>query len=479
MSILNFELFINGGAVPSQLGKTIDVIDPSTEELIARVPRGNAADMDAAVEAARRAFPGWRDTKPKDRAQLLFEVGRALRAQVEKFAHWEAMDSGKPLARARNETLSTARFFEFYAGAADKFYGDTIPLGPDYIDFTLVEPMGVTAHIIPWNFPLNMLGRSVAPALAMGNTAVVKPAEDTPISALMLANLMREVGIPAGVYNVVTGYGDEAGAPLTSHVGVDCITFTGSVETGRLVMQAAAVHIRPVVLELGGKSPHIVFADGDLDLAAAEVAKGIFSNSGQVCSAGSRLVVEASAREALLEKLVAYVENKITVGPALDNPTMGPLVSRAQFDRVSSYMDVGRNEGARIITGGSRPARFDRGFFFAPTIFDGVEPGMRVAQEEIFGPVLAVQTFEDTDEALAIANGVNFGLVAGIFTRDIDKAMRLARDIQAGQIFINEYFAGGEETPFGGFKQSGFGREKGIAALHNYTQIKNVAIRIR
>ncbi|GAB4580064.1 MAG: aldehyde dehydrogenase family protein [Anaerolineales bacterium] len=471
--------YINGEFVDSYSGATFENVDPSTEEVITTVARGTAQEVDDAVLAARRAFEGsWAKLKPKERARLLFDLARAIEARADEFAKWEAMDSGKPLARARGEVMSTARYFEFYAGAADKFYGNSIPLGRDYIDFTLREPMGVTAHIVPWNFPMNMIGRSVAPALAMGNTAVLKPAEQTPVTATMLAELMHEVGFPAGVYNVVHGFGEEAGAPLSQHRDIDCITFTGSVEVGRLIMRAAAVHIKPVVLELGGKSPHIVFGDTNLDRAVLEVTKGIFGNTGQVCSAGSRLIVEASVREQMVEKLTTYT-NKMTVGPALDNPQMGPLVSREQYDRVCSYIGIGQGEGARIAAGGGRPVGLEKGFFIAPTIFDGVQPDMRIAQEEIFGPVLTVLTFEDEEEALQIANDVPYGLVAGIMTNDINKAMRLARDIKAGQIFINEYFAGGEETPFGGYKQSGFGREKGMDALYNYTQVKNVAIRIR
>jgi aldehyde dehydrogenase (NAD+) len=478
MKVREFKHFIGGEWVAPAGGETFESLDPSTEEVIATVGRGNAADIDAAVAAAREAYPAWRDRKPKERARLLFDLARGIEERADEFAKWETLDSGKPLPRARGEVLSTARYFEFYAGAADKYYGETIPLGVDYIDFTLREPMGVTAHIVPWNFPLNMIGRSVAPALAMGNTAVVKPAQQTPVTALMLAELMQELGFPAGVYNVVNGFGTEAGAPLTAHPDIDCITFTGSVETGRLIMKTAAEHIKPVVLELGGKSPNIVFGDADLDLAVAETAKGIYSNTGQVCSAGSRALVQADIREAFVEKL-AERAGRITVGKGIDSPDMGPLVSREQYERVEVYMGIGLEEGAEVAAGGRRPEGFEKGYFYQPTILDRVQPGMRVAQEEIFGPVLAVLTFEDESEALEIANGVKYGLVAGIFTNDINKAMRLARDLKAGQVYVNEYFAGGEETPFGGYKQSGFGREKGLEALINYTQVKNVAIRIR
>ena len=474
-----YKMYINGEWVGSRSGQEFETVNPATEEVLATVPRGKAEDIDDAVNAARDAFEGaWGKSKPRDRADLIFRLANAIRAHADELAELETLDQGKPLATSKREVLSTARYFEFYAGAADKFYGETIPLGPDYIDFTLREPLGVTAHIVPWNMPLNMVGRSVGPALAMGNTAVVKPAEQTPLTAVKLAELMEEVGFPAGVYNVVTGYGEESGAALSEHQDIDSITFTGSVETGRLVMKAAAEHIKPVVLELGGKSPHIIFGDADLDVAVAEAAKGIYSNCGQVCSAGSRLVVQQSIKDEFIDRLAAHSRG-LKVGPGMDSPDLGPLNSQEHYARVLDYVSIGQREGASIVTGGARPDHLGRGYFLAPTIFDSVKPDMRIAQEEIFGPVLTVLTFADEDEALSIANGVKYGLVAGIFTNDINRAMRLARGIKAGQIFVNEYYAGGEETPFGGYKQSGFGREKGMAALLNYTQIKNVAIRIR
>ena len=477
--ITDYQLFINGAWQQSQSSERIEAIDPATEEVIATFPRGTAADIDDAVAAARAAFDGpWSRLKPKERARLLYDLARAIEREADVFAELETRDSGKPLQLSRKETLSTARYFEYYAGIADKLHGEQIPLGPDYIDFTNREPLGVSAQIVPWNMPLNMIGRGVAPALAAGNTVVVKPAEQTSLTALKLSELFQLAGFPPGVYNVVTGYGREVGEALTTHPGIDGITFTGSVETGRRIMQAAAVHIKPVVLELGGKSPHIVFADADLDLAAAEVAKGIYSNAGQICSAGSRLLVDERIREPFLQKVVAR-SRAVRVGPGLDQPDMGPLVSAEHYERVMGYIDVGRREGARVITGGGRPDGLGRGYFVAPTVFDEVAGEMRIAQEEIFGPVLAALSFSDEEEALAIANGTKFGLVAGIFTNDINRALRLASGIKAGQVYINEYYAGGEETPFGGYKQSGFGREKGLATLNSYTQIKNVAIRLR
>ena len=472
------QLFINGSWTASQSGQTFETINPATEEAIAVIARGNAQDIDQAVAAARHAFATWCNVKPRERARLLYQMGQAIEHNLEELARLETLDSGKTLPQSRKEIRSTARYFEYYAGAADKLHGEQIPLGPDYVDFTIREPKGVTAHIIPWNMPLNITGRSVAPALAAGNTTVVKPAEQTPLTALKLADLFNKLGFPPGVYNVVTGYGEDAGAALASHPDIDTLTFTGSVETGRIVMKAAAEHIVPIVLELGGKSPHIVFADADLDTAVAEAAKGIYANCGQVCSAGSRLVIDQRIKEPFLEKLVAHSQ-QIRVGNGLDSPDMGPLVSSEQYERVLSYIAIGQEEGAAVLTGGQRPASLDKGYFVSPTILDRVTPNDRVAQEEIFGPVLSVLTFSDEAEALEIANNTNFGLVAGIFTNDINRALRLATQINAGQIFINEYFAGGEETPFGGYKQSGFGREKGLEALNHYTQTKNIAIRLR
>jgi len=455
----------------------IETLDPATEEVIGTIPRATEADVARAVAAARKAFAGsWSRVKPKQRSRLLFDVARAIEDHAKEIAELETLDSGKPLQLSLKEVLSTARYFEFYAGAADKLTGDSIPLGPEYLNVTLREPMGVTVHIVPWNMPFNMIGRSVAPALACGNTAIVKPSEMTSITALKLGELLAQVGLPDGVYNVVTGYGDEVGEALVSHPDIDSITFTGSVPTGRRVMRCAAQHIKPVVLELGGKSPHIIFADADPELAAAEVAKGIYANSGQICSAGSRLLVERGIKDALVEKLIRRSE-QIVIGPGLTEPDMGPLVSRVQFDRVMSYIETGRGEGATVLTGGSR-AR-EKGYFVMPTIFDGVRSHMRIAQEEIFGPVLSILSFDEEEEALAMANDVKYGLVAGIHTNDINRAMRLATHIKAGQIYVNEYFSGGEETPFGGYKQSGFGREKGMAAMENYTQVKNLCIRIR
>lgn len=478
MKGLRERLFIGGEWVPARDGRTFETIDPSTEETIAAIPRGGPRDVDDAVAAAREAFAGpWRRVTPDERARLLYQVARELERRREEFAELETRDTGKPLSFAREEISGCARYFDYYAGAADKVHGETIPLGPDYLDYTVREPLGVTAHITPWNVPLSMVCRGLAPALATGNTAVVKPAEQTPLTALALAEIFEELDFPDGVYNVVTGYGGEAGQALSEHPGIDSMTFTGSVKTGKAVLRAAADHVRPVVVELGGKSPQVVFADSDLDLVAGEVAKGIYSNAGQYCDAGSRLLIEDSVREPLLERLTGLAEG-IKLGPGLESPDMGPLVSFEHFERVLGYIETGRTEGAELVTGG-RAEGFEKGYFVAPTIFDGVERGMRIAREEIFGPVLSVMPFASEGEAADLADATDYGLAAGIFTRDIDRALRFARDVQAGYVMVNEYHSGGMGSPFGGYKQSGIGREKGLAALENYTQIKNVVVRIR
>jgi aldehyde dehydrogenase (NAD+) len=470
------QLFISGEWTPARSGQTFEAIDPSTEEVLAGVARGDARDVDDAVRAAWEAFGQWRRVTPAKRGRLLYGVARELEARVDEFAELETLDTGKPLGHARGEISGCVAYLDYYAGAADKIHGETVPLGPDYLNYTVREPLGVTAHIVPWNMPLSMVCRSLAPALAAGNTAVVKPAEQTPLTALLFAEVFLKLGFPPGVYNVVPGFGHEAGKALSEHPGIDSITFTGSVETGRNILRAAAEHVKPVVLELGGKSPQVIFADTDLDLAAGEVAKGIYSNTGQYCDAGSRLVVEEEAREPLLDRLLEH-SRRIKLGRGMDDPDMGPLVSAEHLERVLGYIDTGQREGANMLIGG-RAEELKRGYFVSPTVFDEVESKMRIAQEEIFGPVLSVLSFSGDDEAATIANDSDYGLAAGIFTRDIDRALRFADEIQAGYVMINEYFTGGMGSPFGGYKQSGIGREKGLVALDNYTQIKNVVVKV-
>ncbi len=477
--IMQNKLFINNQWVQPDGCDFLTNINPADESVIGEVVCATANEVDAAVSAARQAFVGaWRQTTPWDRGRLLMKIAQTISDNVKSLAYIEMLETGKPRAAAEAAVLGTARYFEFYAGVADKIQGSSIPLGEGYLDFTLREPLGVTAHILPWNVPLNMLARGIAPALAAGCTAVVKPAEQTPHGALALAELFLQVGLPAGVVNIVNGSGKTVGASLAAHPGIDGLTFTGSVDTGRIVMRACAEHIKPVVLELGGKSPILVFEDADPTMVATEAAKGIYSNTGQYCDAGSRLVMSKKLHDDVIEQLVNKSQ-ALSIGQPTDNPNMGPLISAEQHKRVMSYIQRGQDDGATIACGGKRPISQDKGYFVEPTIFTQVDANAAIAQEEIFGPVLSVINFEDEDEALAIANGTEFGLAAGIFTKDIDRALRLTKKLDAGTIYVNEYFSGEMASPFGGVKKSGIGRERGLETLENYTRIKNVVIRIQ
>jgi aldehyde dehydrogenase (NAD+) len=471
--------FINGRWCASHSGRTMPSFDPGTGRVHADVAAGDADDVNDAVASAAQAFKAWRVRLPAERARILHRAADLIRARADRLAVAECLDSGKPLSEAAGDVRSAARTFEYYAGAADKLQGDSIPLGPGYVAYTVHEPVGVTAHIVPWNYPISTTARSLAPALAAGCTAVVKPAEQTPITALMLAAILTEAGLPDGACNVVTGTGTGAGAPLVANREVRHVTFTGSVATGSLVMQAAARTIASVTLELGGKSPVVVLADCDIDSAVRDVAGAIFGNAGQICSAGSRLVIERSIHDAFLERLVARAR-AFSMGHGLRDPELGPLSSAEHREKVAGFVDDARARGLDIVTGGRRATDPEtrEGWFYEPTIVDGAGPQDRLVQEEIFGPVLTVQTIDDPDEALAIANGTSFGLVAGVYTADITRALRLARDIDAGQIYVNEYFAGGIEVPFGGNRMSGFGREKGLTAPHAYCAAKSVVVRI-
>jgi aldehyde dehydrogenase (NAD+) len=471
----SYDLFIDGETVPSITDEQFETVNPATGEVFARVARAREEDVDNEISAAKNALPEWRSMAPEERGRLLSDLAELIRERQESLAQLETKDNGKPISHAQADVETCARYFEYYAGAADKVQGNSIPLTDKYVDYTVKEPLGVTAQIIPWNLPTNIFGRSVAPALATGNVAVVKPAEQTPLTAVEVAKLATEVGFPDGVLNVVPGYGPEAGAPLSGHEDVDGVSFTGSVPTGIAVAKTAVENVTNVHLELGGKSPNVVYPDADLDSAVDSTMTGIFANAGQVCSAGSRLFMHVDIIDEFLDRLVARTDEMVVDDGKLD-PDMGPLVSKEQYEKVLDYIEIGRTEVGEPLVGGEALTR--DGYFIEPTVFDNVDNDNRIAQEEIFGPVLSVIEFSTEEEANRIANDVEYGLVAGIHTKDMGRAHRFARDIQAGQIYINEWFAGGEETPFGGFKGSGFGREKGLAALDAYTQIKNVCANI-
>lgn len=461
-------------------GDAMETFDPGLGRAFAAFASGDEQDVELAVNAADRAMRGpWSKGTPAERSRILLRAAEGIRANAERLAVIETLDNGKTLSEAQSDVRSAARLFEYYAGAADKLHGETMALGPDYVSQTVLEPVGVTAHVIPWNYPFSTAARGLAPALAAGCTAVLKPAEQTPLSALLLAEILHQAGLPAGVCNVVTGTGAKVGAPLVAHPKVRHVTFTGSVQTGSAVMQAAARNITSVTLELGGKSPMVVLADCDLDATIEDALWAIYSNAGQICSAGSRLVIERSIHAEFVERLAARA-NQLTLGHGLKNPNIGAISSLQQLEKISGYVEDARARGIKVAAGGTRltdPAS-GSGWFFAPTLLDNLRPMDRLVQEEIFGPVLAVQVADSTEHALELANGTPFGLAAGIYTRDITKALRLARDIDAGQVYINEYYAGGVETPFGGNKLSGFGREKGLEGLRSYCRVKAVTARI-
>ena len=472
--------FVDGRFVPSVSGRRMESIDPGTGERFAMFAAGEADDVDAAVRAARAALAGaWRRMPPAERGPILLRAAELIRADAERLAIVETLDSGKRLAEARGDVAGAARAFEYFSGACDKLQGDAIPLDADHLAYTILEPVGVCAQIVPWNYPISTTARGLAPALAAGCTAVVKPAETTPLSALMLAELLSQAGLPRGVCNVVTGTGAEAGAPLVAHPGIDHVTFTGSAPTGIGVMQAAAINVTSVVLELGGKSPVVVLADCDVEQALDNVFGAIYENAGQICSAGSRLVIARPIHDAFVERL-AERARALSLGHGLTDPGLGPVNSAAQLARIDEHVGRARARGIRVVTGGAACAdpATGKGWFFQPTILDFVPAADDAVQQEIFGPVLCVQVFDDLDEALALANGTDYALVTGVFTRDFGTAHRLARDIDAGQVYVNEYFAGGIEVPFGGNRRSGFGREKGLEGLRSYCRTKSVAMRI-
>ena len=471
--------FIGNEWVSPAGGETLPVLDPSDGQTFARLARGNTADIDAAVQAARRAFEGpWGAASAAERGRVLQRLSLLVAARHEELAQLEARDTGKPLRQARADAAALARYFEFYAGAADKLHGETLPYQAGYTVLTLREPHGVTGHIVPWNYPMQIFGRSAGAALAAGNACVVKPAEDACLSVLRVAELAADAGLPAGALNIVTGFGHEAGAALARHPGIDHISFTGSPETGKLVTQMAAENHVPVTLELGGKSPQIVFADADLDAALPVLVAAIVQNAGQTCSAGSRVLIERSIYEPLLDRLATAFQ-ALRVGPSQADLDCGPLINAKQQQRVWDFLSDAQHDGIAMAAHGEVVAEApESGFYQAPTLLRDVPPTHRLAREEVFGPVLAALPFTDEAEALALANGTLYGLVAGIWTRDGARQLRVARRVRSGQVFINNYGAGGGvELPFGGVGHSGHGREKGFEALYGFTTLKTIAIR--
>ena len=472
------KLFIAGEWRPAAAGETLSLENPSDGTELTRIARGGPADIDRAVAAAREALGGpWGKLTAAERGRLLAAMGRLVLEKADELARLEALDVGKPLRQAKADGLALARYLEFYGGAADKLHGETIPYQQGYTVLTLREPHGVTGHIVPWNYPMQIIGRSVGAALAMGNAAVLKPAEEACLTALAFARIAAEAGLPAGTLNVVTGLGEEAGAALSGHGGIDHLSFTGSVATGALVQAAAARHAVPVVLELGGKSPQIVFADADLDAALPFLVNAGIQNAGQTCSAASRILIERPIHDRLLDRM-AERYRALKVGPALADLDLGPVVSGRQQEIVEGYLALARKEGLAIAGEGSVIANAPKGgHYVRPTLIDGVAPDHRLAQEEIFGPVQVVIPFEGEAEAIRIANGTPYGLVAGVWTRDGGRQLRLARAIRTGQVFVNNYGAGGGvELPFGGVKRSGHGREKGFEAHYGFSSLKTVAI---
>lgn len=472
--------WIDGRRLPSASGGRMETVDPGTGRAFASVAAGNASDVDLAIGAARAALSGpWGTMVPAERARLLARTAALIRTRADRLAVAEALDSGKRLVEAKGDVGGAARAFEYYAGACDKFQGSSIPLGPDYISYTRHEPIGVVAQIVPWNYPISTLVRGLAPALAAGCSVVAKPADQTPLTALMLGEILAEAGLPAGAFNVVTGTGTEVGAPLVAHPGIDHITFTGSVATGINVMQNAASNVTRLALELGGKSPVIVLDDADLDAAVEGVLGAIFENAGQICSAGSRLIVARGMHARLVETLVARA-SALRLGHGLRMVDMGPVNSPAQRERISGFVERARARGAEVLCGGRSTADPETGLgcFYEPTILDGLATDDEAVQSEIFGPVLCVQTADTAEQAVALANSTDYALVAGIYTRDLSNAHRIAARLDAGQVYINEFFAGGIETPFGGNRASGFGRAKGLEALASFSKLKCITARL-
>jgi aldehyde dehydrogenase (NAD+) len=474
---MQHNLLINNEWRAASAGGTMDVVNPATEEVIAQVPSASAADLDQAVAAARAALDGpWGQMSARERGRLVRKLGERLLERADEVSRLETLHNGKPISESRHiEIPAAAECFEYYGGWSDKVMGETIPVKGNHLAYTLREPIGVVAAIVPWNFPLLLASWKVAPALACGNTVVLKPASQTPLTALALGDIAVEVGLPPGVLNVLTGPGSVLGQAIVEHPGIDKIAFTGDTSTGKGIMRGAAGTLKRITLELGGKSPNIVLGDADIDAAIRGATIGIFYGKGEVCAAGSRLLVDRTIKSEFIDKLSARAR-KMTAGDPMDPRTrFGALSSKKQLETVLGYIDAGKREGATLVAGGARTdIGTGKGYFVQPTVFADVRPEMTIAREEIFGPVLAAIEFADIDEAIARANDSLYGLAAGVWTRDIKKAHYIARKLQAGTVWINTYNVYDTAAPFGGYKQSGFGREMSAHALEHYTQIKSV-----
>jgi betaine-aldehyde dehydrogenase len=475
-----YRMLVDGAWVEARSGRTFEVVDPAIAEPMATVPDAGAEDVDLAVKAARRAFDGgWRDATAQERGRILLRLAETVRRESKRLAALETANSGKPLAESEFDVADAATCFEYYGGLATKLHGEVLPVPDNALSLALKEPIGVAAQVIPWNYPLLMAAWKIAPAICAGCSTVIKPAEQTPVTLLELARFFEECGLPKGVVNVITGFGETAGAPLVAHPQVDKVAFTGSVEVGKSVMRAAAETLKKVSLELGGKSPNIFFADADFEAAVDGALFGVFVNQGEVCSAGSRVLVQKPIYKKMLDAMVAKAK-RIKLGPGSDPATkMGPLVSKAQMERVVRYQEIGKKE-AKVAAGGGRPAdaALQRGYFVEPTIFYDVDNSATIAREEIFGPVMAVIPFEDEADAIRIANDSPYGLAAAVWSRDIFKCLRMVKKLQAGIVWVNHMQPTYVEAPWGGYKMSGIGRELGRWGAEEYLQVKQVHINL-
>lgn len=474
----NVQLLIGGKLVDAAEGETFDSINPATGEPWAKVAKASKEDVDRAVAAARQAFDEgpWPGMPPFQRGRVLAKMAQIMRDRADDIARLESLDTGKPLARAHGEVMASAVVFDYYAGAGDKFFGETIPFGDGALSMTLREPVGVCGQIVPWNFPFMMAAWKVAPALATGCTLILKPASNTPVTAQLLGEIAYEAGVPEGVVNVLPGPGGEIGEYMAAHPQIDKIAFTGETATGSKILRASSDTIKKVSLELGGKSPNIVFSDADLDKAAAAAVGGAFGNSGQVCTARTRLFLDKQNYDNFMNLLVDGAENYKVGDPLAEGTAMGPVISDAQWERVNAYVEIGRDEGAELVYGGTRPSNLSEGYFYQPTIFAQASNDMRIAREEIFGPVLTVIPFDDVDEVIKMANQNEYGLAGSVWSQDINKALRVAKGVRTGMMSVNGSGSAGVFGPFGGYKKSGLGRELGMHGMELYTEVKSIHI---